>query len=125
MSRAWIAAAALAAAAGLAACGGTSSPSPVGQVTRNPAPAVPTIAQVASALHATGATDCGRAPLGGVVDSGTAYLGSERIGIDTFAGSPARNAWLKVAASAGVVPLAQRTDWVSYKALSQWGKAYS
>lgn len=123
MSRAWIALAALVLAAGLAACGGSASP--VGQVTQMPVPAVPTIAQVASALHATRVTSCGRSLAGGVMVSGTAYLGSERIGIDIFANSSARNAWKTMAASAGVVPVEQGTDWVSYKALSQSGEACS
>jgi len=92
MSRARIALGALVLTAGLAACGGPAS-SPVGQVTLMAVPAVPTVAQVATALHATRVTDCGRAPLGGVVGSGTAYLGSERIGIDVFAGPSAGVAW--------------------------------
>jgi hypothetical protein len=90
-----------------------------------PAPAVPTIAQVASALHADRVTSCGKSPAGGVVDSGTAYLGRERIGIDIFADLSARNSWKVVAASAGVVPAEQGTDWVAYRALSQSGKACS
>src|SRR5215469_12975659 len=58
---------------------------------------------VAAVLHAGGFSDCGPRPLGGVTDSGTAYLGGHRIGINTFPGPDIRDQW-KTARGFGVVP---------------------
>lgn len=84
------------------------------------APAQPPTPQVvAQNLHATGFTDCGPAPIGGVTDSGTAYLNAERIGIDTFPGADVRDNWEKASRDFGIVPFAQGDTWVAYKAVDQ------
>lgn len=79
-------------------------------------------AQVAALMSATGFTDCGPHPLGGVSGSGTAYLAGARIGIDTFAGPAQRDSWLQVSADFGIVPLRQGANWVAYKATDQTAK---
>ena len=114
------------AAIGVAGCGGqavhhaASAPAAPSSVQTLPQP--PTPQQVATTLHATGFTDCGPAPGGGVTDHGTAYLRSERIGIDTFPGPGIRDSWKKVAAGFGIAPFAQGTTWVAYKATAQHAK---
>jgi hypothetical protein len=60
--------------------------------------------------------------MGGVADSGTAYQGSERIGIDTFATTTVRDDWIHTSASFGVVPLVEGGTWVAYKATDQSAK---
>jgi len=109
------ASAAIAAIAAISACG-----SPAARTTTLQGPT--SVQAVASELHLTGLTDCGPAPLGGVTDSGTAYEGSERIGIDTFPGPQQRDAWKRTSADFGVVPFAQGPDWVAYKAADQQAK---
>ncbi len=81
----------------------------------------PSARQVAAQIGATRFTDCGPAPLGGVQDNGTAWYGGYKLGIDTFAGATQRNAWLRVAADAGVSPLFEGPDWVAYRAVTQDG----
>jgi hypothetical protein len=81
----------------------------------------PTAGQIASEIHATGFTDCGSAPLGGVVDAGMAKLDGKRIGIDTFANASVRDSWEATAAKLGVVPFEQAATWVVYTAVSQTG----
>lgn len=106
----------------LAACssGGSTASSGVGPVTTVQQP--PSASAVASALHITGFTDCGPAPTGGVTDSGTAYKGSERVGIDTFPSQDIRDGWIKTAAKVGVVPAWEGTTWVAYRATKQSAK---
>lgn len=99
----------------VAGCGSSS-----GQAEHLPQPT--TVRQVAGQLKATGLAMCGSAPGGGVTDSGTAYLGRERIGIDTFPGSSQRDSWKKTAAGFGVAPFEQGPDWVAYKATDQTAK---
>lgn len=77
------------------------------------------VSSVASSLGAVSAISCGPAPLGGVSDSGTAMLGPVRIGIDVFPSSVQRDAWKTSAASLGISPMAQGSQWVAYKALNQ------
>ncbi len=114
------------AAIGVAGCGGqavhhaASAPAAPSSVQRLPQPVTPQ--QVATELKATGFTDCGPAPTGGVTDSGTAYLGSERIGIDTFPSPDIRDGWKKVSAGFGIAPFAQGNTWVAYKAVAQHAK---
>jgi hypothetical protein len=60
--------------------------------------------------------------MGGVTDSGTAYQGSERIGIDTFPGPDILATWEKTARNVGVVPFRQGTAWAVYKATDQTSK---
>jgi hypothetical protein len=95
-------------AAGAAAC--SSSPQ-----------APPTARQVAGMVAASGFTDCGPHPAGGVTDSGTAILDGFRVGIDTFPGTAQLTAWEQAAADLGVVPWHQGSTWVVYKAVTQAG----
>ena len=111
--------AALLALAGCGSSGGSSSGSPAPVQTLNQPTSV---RQVAAELHLTRLSVCGPAPAGGVTDSGVAYRGSERIGIDTFPGPAQRDAWKKLSANFGVAPFAQGRDWVAYKATDQSAK---
>lgn len=88
-----------------------------------PTPKLPTVAQVAVEMGATGATgNCGGGAVVGVTDSGTAHLGGERIGINIFPTDTLRDSWEKgIAANVGVIVVAQGQDWVAYKALNQTG----
>jgi len=85
-------------------------------------PQPPTAAQVAAQLHLTGFTDCGPLPLSGVTDSGTAYRGAKRIGLDTFPGQDERDNWEDTALQLGIVPLYQDSTWVAYVAVYQSGE---
>jgi hypothetical protein len=85
-------------------------------------PQPPTVAQVAGFLHATYPTPCtGANPIVGIVNSGVAWVGHEKIGIDVFQNSTVRNSWKTMSADYGVSPFAQGPQWVAYKALSQTG----
>lgn len=79
----------------------------------------PSAAAVSSQLHLTGFTDCGPAPLGGVTDSGVAYSGSVKYGIDTFPAVTERNTWVQTAAQFGVVVDTETATWVLYSATDQ------
>ncbi len=81
------------------------------------------VTQVAALLHAARVTDCpGSGSLVGVTDSGFAYLGSERIGINTFPGPDIRDRWVTAVRNFGVMPFAQGSTWVAYKAVDQTAK---
>jgi hypothetical protein len=119
-----------AALAGCASSGGTgatpgASPHPAasGSVQWATTPALPTVAQVAAQMKATGATgNCGGGTAVGITDSGYAHLGKERVAINIFPSNTLRNSWeTGIAANAGAVIVAQGTDWVAYKALNQAG----
>ncbi len=85
-------------------------------------PQPPTITQVANLLHLTHPTPCtGPNPVTGVVTSGVAWSGHEKIGIDVFANSTVRDQWETMSANFGVTPIDQGNQWVAYKALSQTG----
>ena len=77
-----ITAAVLAAGLLAAECGSAASSIAPVQTLSQPT----SVGQIAAQLHLTGLTVCGPAPLGGLTDSGVAYRGRERIGIDTFPG---------------------------------------
>lgn len=121
----------LAAAAALAGCsagaasspaGAQSSPAASSSVQWIPAPKTPSVAQVAAQMGATGATgNCGGGAGVGAVDTGTAYLGKERIGINIFPNDTLRDSWKTVSAGLGVTVIAEGNDWVAYKSLSQTG----
>jgi len=88
-----------------------------------PTPQVLTVAQVAAEMHATRVADCtstGAGSLVGVADAGTAYLGSERIGINVFRTAAARDAWRQMAASF-VTVIAVGGTWAAYRSLNQAG----
>lgn len=86
----------------------------------SPAARLPVTAQsVASSLHLKGFTGCGPVPTGGVYDSGTAYQGTVRVGINTFPTPAVRDNWETAAAYMGVIPFAAGPQWVVYKAVSQ------
>jgi hypothetical protein len=121
---------ALAMAAALAGCasGATSSagvqsrPATSSSVQFLPPPKTPTVEQVAAEMHATGATgNCGGGAGVGAVDTGTAYLGKTRIGIDVFPTAALRDSWETESACLGVTLIAQGKWWAAYKALSQTG----
>jgi hypothetical protein len=78
----------------------------------------PTARQVAQQIGATGFTECGKALLYST-DSGTAYIGREKIGINTFGNQKARDAWLNDAEPLGVTAFRESSTWVAYVALSQ------
>jgi hypothetical protein len=65
---------------------------------------------------------CGAAPGGGVSDSGTAYRGATRVGIDTFPAQAVRDKWIKTAQGFGVVVLQEGSTWVLYRATDQHAK---
>lgn len=99
----------------------TSAPSGVQSV-----PQPETAEQAAASLGTAGFTDCGASgALAGVVDSGTAQYHGYRIGINTFAGTKQRNAWISEVANFGIVPKWEGSNWVAYKAQSQHGQACS
>ena len=103
----------------LAAC--SSSPAAPAQS----APAVPgpqSAAQIARQAGATGFTDCGPAPIGGVTDSGAAYMHGKRVGIDTFPSAKQRDTWLATAADFGIVPSQKGDTWVLYISVNQKAK---
>jgi hypothetical protein len=77
---------------------------------------------LAIALHASNFQDCGPAALGGVTDSGTAYLNHKRIGINVFPGADIRDQWKKSARNFGVVPTQEGPNWVVYIATNQAAK---
>jgi hypothetical protein len=60
--------------------------------------------------------------MGGVTDSGTAYQGHERVGINTFPTTTQLTSWIAQAADFGVVPLQKGKSWVIYKATDQTAK---
>ncbi len=120
----------LAVVAALAGCGAGAASTPAQDhpgasagVQWMPSPETPTVAQAAAQMHATGVTgNCGGGAGVGAVDTGAAYLGKERIGINIFPSNTLRDTWEKgVAASFGITIIAQGADWVAYKALSQTG----
>jgi hypothetical protein len=82
-----------------------------------------TAAQAATQLGATGYTDCGSAPGGGVITSGIAQYKGKQIGIDAFATAQIRDAWLKTVASFGVVAWLEGSTWVAYLATGSGCKA--
>jgi hypothetical protein len=96
----------------LAACGSSASSVQV-------LPRLPSAASVAREVKASGFTDCGSAPGGGVTDSGTAYLNGKRIGIDTFPSARVRDHWKATAGDFGVVVTMQGPTWVVYNAVDQ------
>jgi hypothetical protein len=102
-----IAPAAIAAAITLAGCGGGPPPQP------------PSVRQVAAQAGATRVSVCGPAPGGGVTDSGVAYRGATRLGIDTFPTPEVRDRWIKTAQGFGVAVLQEGDTWVVYRALDQ------
>jgi hypothetical protein len=108
---------------GAASTGAQQHPVPSGSVQWLTAPKTPTVAQVAAEMGANGVTDCHGGGEGvGAADTGTAYLGKKRLGINVFPTDALRNSWeTGVAASAGVTVVAQGQDWVAYKALNQAG----
>jgi hypothetical protein len=107
-------AAVVAATLALADRASTAAPHPV---------ATPSSARdVAAVLHAGAFSDCGPRPLGGVTDSGTAYLGGHRIGINTFPGPDIRDQWKKTARGFGVVPFEEGPTLVAYRSLDQQAK---
>jgi hypothetical protein len=121
---------ALAVAAALAGCASSGStpgasphPGTSGSVQWATTPALPSVAQVAAEMKATGATgNCGGGAAVGITDSGYAHLGKERVAINIFPSNTLRNSWeTGIAANAGAVIVAQGTDWVAYKALNQAG----
>jgi hypothetical protein len=85
-------------------------------------PAPQSAAQVARQAGATGFTDCGAAPAGGVTDAGTAYMDGKRMGIATFPSSGQRDTWLQTVASFGIVPSQEGATWVLYIATDQAAK---
>ncbi len=86
----------------------------------SPAAPQPVTAQsVAAQLHLTGFTGCGPVPTGGVYDSGTAYQGSMRVGINTYSSPSVRDDWELAAGYMGVIPFAYGPQWVAYKAVNQ------
>jgi hypothetical protein len=101
----------------------SSSPSPA------PASAISTVAQPVTArqaaqrIGATGYTDCGPAPGGGIISSGVARYHGHMIGIDAFVTNAARDAWLQVAAGFAVAPWIKGTSWVAYMASGDGCKA--
>jgi hypothetical protein len=118
----------------LAACGASAAstaaqphPSTSSSVQWIPAATLPTVPQVAAEMGATGAVgNCGGGTAVGVIDSGSAYLGKERIGINVFASDTVRNTWeTGIAANVGAVIVAQGQNWVAYKALNQTGTGCS
>jgi hypothetical protein len=106
---------ALALAAG---CGSTAHPAH----TAPSIPAAQNARQVAQEAGATSFTDCGAAPMGGATDTGTAYLGGKRVGIDTFPSSRQRDTWLQTAENFGIVPSQKGATWVLYIATDQTAK---
>jgi hypothetical protein len=108
---------------GAASTGAQQHPAASSSVQWMPTPDLPTVAQVAAEMGATKVTDCPGQDGGlfGVADVGTAYLGAERIGINVFPSGTLRDSWKAMSAGMGVIVVAQGTDWVAYKALSQTG----
>jgi hypothetical protein len=99
-----------------------SSPATSASVQYLPAPKTPTVKQVAAEMHATRAVgNCGGGAGVGAVETGTANLGKERIGIDIFPTAALRNSWETTSASLGVVVVAQGEWWAAYRDLSQTG----
>lgn len=94
----------------------SSNPSPA------PASAVSTVAQPVSArqaaqqIGASGYSDCGPAPGGGIISSGLARYHGKMIGIDAFVTDADRDAWLQVASGFGIAPWIKGTAWVAYVA---------
>lgn len=78
----------------------------------------PTVLQIADANGLTRARDCGNANPLFTTDTGIGYRGSVKYGIDTFASTEARDAWLKVAKDMGGFPSTyqQGDTWVLYRA---------
>jgi hypothetical protein len=110
-------------ASGAASSAGVrSGPAASASVQYLPAPKTPTVKEVAAELHATGVTgNCGGGAGVGAVETGTASLGKERIGIDIFPTAALRDSWRATSASLGVTLIAQGRWWVAYKDLSQIG----
>jgi hypothetical protein len=74
--------------------------------------------QVAAQLGATGFQSRTGGASAGVQTGGIAMLHGQRIGIDTFASTAGRNAWLNVTKSYGVHPSAEGTTWVAYPSVA-------
>jgi hypothetical protein len=104
-------------AAAIIVAGGTGGV--VAELARPGFPPVTSAAQVTALLHAAQFTDCGSSPAGGVTDAGSAYIGTEKIGINVFPDTSGRDIWVKLAADFGVVVTWQGPDWVAYRALNQ------
>jgi hypothetical protein len=81
----------------------------------------PTVQQIAAANGLTRAKDCGNSNPLFTTSTGVAYRGSVKYGIDTFASSTARDAWLEVAKDMGGFPSTyqQGATWVLYRAEDQ------
>lgn len=109
--------------AGLVAGCGSSAPQPPSSAplrAASSAPAQPpSVTRVAAQVGATRVSVCGPAPGGGVTDSGVAYRGATRLGIDTFPGLKVRDRWIKTAQGFGVVVLQEGDTWVVYRAVDQ------
>jgi hypothetical protein len=71
-------------------------------------------AQIAGNLHCTKFKDAGPSELGGVIDSGTCYIGADKYGIDTFLNKDVRDSWLKAAEPLGVNPKWETDTSVTY-----------
>ena len=100
--------------AAIAGCGGQAAPAQP-----------PDIHQIAARAGATQLSVCGAAPGGGVSDSGVAYRGATRVGIDTFPTQAVKDKWIKTAQGFGVVVLQEGSTWVLYRAVDQRAKGCS
>jgi hypothetical protein len=73
-----------------------------------------TARQAATMIGATGYTDCGPAPGGGITSSGIAVYHGAVYGFDAFADDSSRDAWVQTVKAFGIVPRLKGHSWVAY-----------
>lgn len=91
----------------------SSSPSTL-NIVQQPA----TAAAVAQQSNCVNFIDKGKSEAGGVVDSGSCYIGTVKYAVDTFATKDARDSWLVMASKYGVSPQLESDTSVVYKSVT-------